>query len=206
MLSNAHLWMSLEAITEAKIRAECDTRGLTNKKELAQSLGIDVTERKYLDILNATIRKDFILKGDDECYRKAKDASDGFEHGFLGYDEIRELSKDIRHLMAGYVRTAILEICGVNRNSFKILTEEPLDRPIGHWPLVKYVRGQLIGEGENLAVPGKVYPFMRWKPDVKSFKVGKDKKINIKFNETFTAELAKGISFKPHSTEVWRPD
>jgi len=199
-LSLAHLWMSLEAITKAKIRAECNARGLQNEQELAKSLGVELTE------LDPTVRKDLILKGDDECYRKAREASEGFEHGFLGYEKIRELSKDVRHRMASYVRTAMFEICGLNDDILKILTGEPFNKPMGYWPIVKYVRGQLIGEGEELAAPSNAYPFMRWNPVVKLCKVSKEGKLNISFDETFTAELAKGISFKPHSYEAWRPD
>lgn len=199
-LTLAHLWMSLEAITKAKIRAECKARGLLKEQELAKSLGVE------LDLLDATVRKDLILKGDDECYRNARESSEGFEHGFLGYDKLRELSKDVRHRMAGYVRNAIFEICGLNSDTFKILTGEPFDKPMGYWPIVKYVRGQLIGEGEELARPGNEYPFMRWKTIVKSCKVSRDGKLNISFKENFTAEIAKGISFKPHSYEAWRQD
>jgi len=108
--------------------------------------------------------------------------------------------------MASYVRTAILEICGVNKDTLKILTEEPFNKPIGYWPIVKYARGQLIGKREELAAPGNAYPFMRWNTIVKSCEVDQDGKIDIEFEENFTAELAKGISFKPHTYEAWKQD
>lgn len=199
-LSLAHLWMALEAITKARIRAECAARGLQEYQKLAENLGVELKQ------LDATVRKDLILNGDDECYKKAKDASDGFEHGFLGYDRIRELSKDIRHRMANYVRTAILEICGVGSEVFRILTSDPFDKPLGYWPVIKYIRGQLIGVGEGLAAEGNAYPFIRWNPAVKSSTVGEDGDLNIQFNETFTPEIAQGISFRPHRYEAWRAE
>ena len=192
--------MSLEAITKAKTREECKARGLKKEQELAKNLGVE------LNLLDATVRKDLIFKRDDECYKKAREASEGFEHGFLDYDKIRELSKDIRHRMAGYIRNAIFEICGLDDNTFKILTGEPFNKPLGYWPIVKYIRGQLIGEGEELARPGNAYPIMRWKPIVKSCKVSPDGKLNITLEENFTAEIAKGISFRPYSYEAWKQD
>jgi hypothetical protein len=95
--------MAIEAITKAKVRIECAARGLTSEQELANSLGISKKE------LDPTIRKKFILEGDEECYSKAKDASDGFEHGYLDYAEVISKAKDVRHRMARYTRNAILQ-------------------------------------------------------------------------------------------------
>jgi len=199
-LSLAHLWMAVEALTKARLLVECAVRGFQEDQELANSLGVEL---KHLD---ATIRKNLILKGDEKCYEKSKEASDGFEHGYLGYDEIRELAKDVRHRMAAYVRTAILEMIGVDADTFKLLTSNPFDKPMGYWPIVKYIRGRLIGAGEELAAEGNSYPFIKWNPVVKSSQVGEDGKLNITFNETFTAEIAKGILFEPQLYEAWQPE
>lgn len=51
-LASAHLWMALEAITQVKIKMECSARGLSNRKELAGSLGAQLNQ------LDATVRKD----------------------------------------------------------------------------------------------------------------------------------------------------
>jgi len=157
-LSLAHLWMAVEAITKAKLRAECVAHGVIEQADLAAKMGVDLKQ------LDGVIRKELILKGDKECYEKARKASDGFEHGFLGYDKIRELSRDVRHRMADYVRVAILEMCGLDDNTFATLTSDPYDKPLGYWPVVKYLRGKLVGSGDELAAPGNAYPFIRWNP------------------------------------------
>ncbi|MGH8727552.1 MAG: hypothetical protein ACREV9_05235 [Burkholderiales bacterium] len=100
-ISLAHLWMAVEALTKVKLRAECRERCLTEPTALASSLGVDLRK------LDATIRREFILQGDIECYKQAKEASDGFEHGFLGFDHILEISQQVRSRMATYVRAAI---------------------------------------------------------------------------------------------------
>ena len=137
LLSLAHLWIALEAITKVKMRSEMLARGCADTAELASQLNIELRN------LDATIRKDFLLEGDDECYRQAKAASDGFEHGFSGYDEIRSLSKNVRQRMATYIRKSILTMCEVSLTVFEILMREPFDKPLGLWPLAKYLRGHL---------------------------------------------------------------
>jgi len=95
-LALAHLWMALEAITKTKLRDMCESRKLT-ETGLASSLGI------AQDKLDSVIRRDFLLQGDVECYKKGKQASDGFEHGFLEYDKMREHSEVVaQSLVTGW--------------------------------------------------------------------------------------------------------
>lgn len=141
-----------------------------------------------------------------ECYKKSKEASDGFEHGFLGFDKLRELSKDIRPRMANYVRTAILEMCNLDSKTFSVLTEDPYDKPLGYWAVAKYIRGKLIGSGNELARPKNAYPFIKWKTKIKTSNVDESGNIVISPEETITPELAEGIKFQLHSLEIWKPD
>jgi len=199
-LSLAHLWMALEALTKVKIRQACSAAGLNREEELARRLGVEVKE------LEPTVRKTLLLKNDEECYRKGKAASDGLEHGFLGYDKMREYAKDVRHRMASHVRTAILELGGVPKPALEILLGDPFDKPLGHWPIVKYMRGRLLGDSPILAREGNQYPFLRWNPIVTSCAPDAAGKLSIQFTENLTPELADGISFQAQSLEVWRPD
>ena len=199
-LSLAHLWMALEALTKARIRHECTKRGISTEQELSDSLGIDLAQ------LDATVRRDLILKGDEECYRKSKKASDGFEHGFLGYDKIHDLARDTRHRMTQYIRGEVFDQLRLGEDTLGVLTSDPFDKPMGYWPVVKYVRGKLLGDNRELAAEGNAYPFLRWKPSVKKCEVTEDGKVNIQFSENFTAELGEGIVFKPTSYEAWKPE
>lgn len=196
----AHLWMAVEAITKARVRVECRSQGVSNQYELAAKLGIDIRE------LDGVIRRDYLLDGDTECYEKAKKASDGFEHGFLPYDEIRELSTDVRQRMARYVRNAILEMAGLIPERLSVLTGHPFDKPLGYWPLAKYIRGKLIGSGNKLSAPGNAYPFIRWTPTIKSSRQKADGSIELECTETLTVELAEGIGYQQRNLEVWEAD
>jgi len=199
-LTLAHLWMSIEALTTVKIRTEYKNRGLTNQEELAEELGI---RKKDLD---PYVRKEFLLKGDSDCYSKAKDASDGFEHGFLEYQKIRELSKEVRDKMAKYTRTAIIELCDLEKDKKNILLTEPLNKPLGYWPIVKYLRGKLIGKGDQLAAEGNTYPFIKWKSAYKTTLEDKTKKLKFSPIDSITPELSQGIKFKPISHEIWQAE
>ncbi len=197
IINIAHLWMAVEALTKVKLQAELRARKLGSTKELADCLGVDLNK------LDATIRKDLILKGDGECYKKALDASDGLEHGFKGFKELRELSKEVRHRMASYVRLSIFELANIDDAAKKILLSAPFDNPIGNWAIVKYLRGKLIGTGNQLAAPSNAYPFIKWRSEIKSFSIDQNGKFQIQVNESFTNELAEGISFQAESCEVW---
>jgi hypothetical protein len=200
-LSLAHVWMAVEAITKAKVRTEYATRGIT-EPDLAKELGIE-REQFSGKRLEQGVRKDLLLKGDNEAYRKAKEASDAFEHGYLNYGKVRELSRDVGHRVAEYVRTAILEMCGLDTTIFSKITSDPFDKPLGHWPIVKYLRGKLIGPGEELAAPGNAYPFIKWDFGYKAAK-WEGGKYNVEITENLTPEIAEGISFQAQSFEAWQ--
>ncbi len=142
--------------------------------------------------------------GDDECYSKGKEASDGFEHGYLKYSKIRESAKDVRHRMARYIRLSILEMLTLDKETSEVLRSNPFDKPLGYWPVAEYYRGKLIGRGDKLAAEGNAYPFLRLKPTVKSTCVTPDGKFDIAITQSMSPELAEGISFMPQSFEAWQ--
>ncbi len=158
--SLAHLWMALEALTRSRIKRELTQRSLKTNQDLAGVLGTQVDE------LDPTVKRELILKGDQECYSKSKKASDGFEHGFLEFEEIQELATDTRTKMAQYIRDEIFNQLELNENTFKILTKEPFEKPLGYWPVVKNIRGKLLGNNPELALEGNEYPIFRWSPTI----------------------------------------
>lgn len=197
-LSLAHLWTALEVLTKARIRHELRKKGFSTEQELADSMNVELSK------LDSTVRRDLILKGDDECYRKSKQASDGFEHGFLAFDEIYDLARDTRHRMAQYIREEIFHQLKLDEDAYSVLTNDPFDKPMGYWSLAKSIRGKLLGDNPELAAKGNEYPFLKWKPLVKC-EVTEDGKNNIQQSENFTLELGEGIEFSLVSYEVWKP-
>jgi hypothetical protein len=196
-LTLAHLWMATEALTEVECRRLLSENSFATKAQLAEKLG--VAEKG----LGPVIRRDHILRGDAECYSRAREASDGFEHGYLGFDVIHAHAVEVRERLARYVRTAILRLGGVPEETVSSLIGPPYDSPLGIWPLVKFIRGTLKSESDDLAAPGNAYPFVRWSYSAKSCDIDTGGKMNLQLNEVITPELALGASLSSLSFEMW---
>lgn len=200
-LALSHLWMALEAISKARLRRECETVGCESRSELANHLGVPLRD------LDAHVRKRLLLKDDSECYEKAKEASDGFEHGYLEFDQIIGHAQDVRHRMAGFVREGILDLLDLTEGTRETLFSDSFAKPLGYWPLVKYLRGALVGGAAgSLSAEGNEYPFMRWKPVVESTHYSDGGSLRVRCHESVTAELGEGVEFRPESLEVWRAE
>ncbi len=175
-------------------------QAISTKEELAKSLG--VTDQRQFE---PTIRRKYLLKGDDECYAKARKASDRFEHGYLGYEVIRTHVEAGRHRLADYVRACIFHLTDVPAESIERLLRAPYDKPVGHWPLAKYLRGTLQGKVDQLAAAGSAYPFVKWNPVVTACALGPDGQIKMTTRDRFTAELGDGATSTQRSYGVWEP-
>jgi hypothetical protein len=75
--------MAVEALTKVQRNELMRAHGAQSNQSLAVKLKVRKEE------LDATVRKQYLPAGDADCYKKAKDASDGFEHGYMGFDVIR---------------------------------------------------------------------------------------------------------------------
>lgn len=197
-LATAHLWMAIEALTKVQVRTLMLALGKNSQQDLADHLGVD------LKLLDAHVRKHFLFEGDDASYAASKKASDGFEHGFMDFGQMREHGVEVRHKLANYVRVAVLRLANVPAATSERLREPPFDKPLGLWPLAKYIRGTLEGELENLAAEGQAYPFVRWNPTLKSWALDADGKVQAQLTNSFTAELGTGTTFNPQSFEAWQ--
>lgn len=196
----SHLWMAVEALTKALIRIEFEKRGLSENAALAADMGIDLKD------LDSTIRREFIFESDDETFRKTKRVSDGLEPGFLDYAEMNSLARDVRKKAAEYVRNCILKLCGLPSATYAELTLEGTHKPLGHWPVAKYVRGTLVGASDSLAAEDNLYPFLHWTSSIEEASIDENGEFRITPRESITPNIAEGLSLTDLSLEVWRPD
>jgi hypothetical protein len=207
-LALAHLYMGMEALTKAAIRDHCQTHQVT-EPELAATLNLnweELEQYKRQPLLAAAFRRIHLFQGDDECYQKAKDASDGFEHGFMGLQEVRTLASEVRDRTARYLREAVVNIAGVEGEFRSIMLDAPYDKPIGSWPLARYLFGRLAGEVEELAAKDQVYPIVRWEWRIKSFTRSQAGSYNVESDQQITPLIGEGVTFRPTRFEVWGPD
>lgn len=194
--SIAHLWMALEALTPVERKIQMTQKGAANTTELATMLGVDIKD------LDPSIRRQFLLEGDEESYWKAKQVSDGFEHGFADYDQLWQLSKSVRQQVARSVRKAILRLSGIEKQVFDKLTGPGYAKPMGTNSLAQYLRGILQGRGANLAAPGSKYPFVKWNPQVKKMLLNPAGQYDVEWEHKLSPQLAEGIKFTPGKLEI----
>jgi hypothetical protein len=197
LLALAHLYMGIEALTRVVLRRHCAGAN-TDADGLAAQLGV---ERKLLE---PTIRKRIIFQNDVDCYNEAKRASDGFEHGYLGFDELESLARKRRDQTATYLRDAVLDLLSLDADMKADLAKYNV--AVGAWKVVRYFRGLLLGQGRELAAPDQEYPFLRWKSSIQKATSNSEGGISITPTDTLSPLLAPGISLKPTSYEMWGPE
>jgi hypothetical protein len=153
------------------------------------------------------VRRRLLFRGDKECYNKAKLASDGFEHGFLDFTKIHTHAMETRNTVAEYLRSAILDLVGDDAGKIVAVRVGRYREVLGAFPIVKYFRGVLLGEGPRLASEGQEYPMLAWKSKIKSVRRTDDGPGGYQIipDETMTARFGEGISLRPVSFEVWGP-
>ena len=152
LLALNHLWIGVETLTPAFLKRECETRGM-NKEDLYNEWNLPAQElkRDRMNKLAAEVRSRIIFKGDQECYRNAKDASDGFEHGFLSLSEAHDLATRARDETAANLRRAIFKLADLDQPTLSALLDPPFNRPLERWSLDFQFRGKLVGPVNRLA-------------------------------------------------------
>jgi hypothetical protein len=107
-LALAHLYMGVEALTKVALTQHMQ-RETMDAAGLADAWGLSSKERERLThSLEVHARRECIFAGDTETYTRAKDASDGFEHGYLAFDEVWALASQVRTKTAQHLRNALL--------------------------------------------------------------------------------------------------
>ncbi len=182
------------------IKNEIARLGLDSSDNLAEHFGISKNK------LDGTIRLKYLFQGDQECHKKAKNASDAFEHGFQGFNEILPLAMETRNKTATYLRTAIIKLLNLPLQVEYDLLSQPYENPIGTEGYIRYLRGQLLSNNDELAEDGHPYPIIDWMFSVKSFRLTEDNEFQISFSQNFTPRLGEGVLFKPIRFEIYGPE
>lgn len=193
------LWMGMEALTPVAKRDQLEKTGARTAAELADALKVEL---KHLD---ATLRRTVLFVGDEYCYKTVADVSNGFEHGYLPLDQLRQLSRDVREAAAAWLRKAIVNLSRVPEPTRSEMLGAPFDTPIIGFPVTKYLRGTLIGSGDP-AAPGARYPVVTWRTDIKSFRKENDGRHNVQWNESITPRLGPHVQLTGVSIELWSGD
>lgn len=87
-------------------------------------------DNTHLDALDTHIRRDVLLGGDKACFKQLREMSDGFEHGYMSFGDVRDKSA-VADLAFTHLRHAILRELGLDDTN--PLFESCYDTPQGVW-------------------------------------------------------------------------
>jgi hypothetical protein len=201
----AHLYIGMEALTPVAVRREKDRTGLDDDG-LADRYGIDDRRRGARAVkLHAAIRRQILFQGDDEAASKARQASDGFEHSFLDFVEVRGLAQAVRERTARYLRAAIFDLCDLDEHTRAALEAPPFDTPLRSF-LARYMWGTLLGEAEGMAAPDQAYPILKWRSRLKEFRREPDGLYSVTPEETMTTSFNDALQYRRDRFEIWGPE
>jgi hypothetical protein len=160
VLSAESLWMVVENLTRVVFDRLCRERDIDPsaqdaKHQLAVAMGLNPKklevrsetvqalidsgrldpkslkrDNSHLDALDSHIRLEILMGGDKPCYKQLREMSDGFEHGYMAFGDVREKSR-VADAAFGHLRRAILNEIGLDGNS--PLFDERFDDPQGVW-------------------------------------------------------------------------
>lgn len=199
----AHLFIGMEALAPLALEAECAEAGL-GVDDLASSWGIQERRRgARRNKVQAEARRRRLFKGDNVAATKARKASDGFEHGFMDFAEVRTLATDARDRTAEYLRSAIFDLARLADSTREALDAPPYSTPLNS-VLSRYHWGKLVGDTDDLAAPDQEYPGFRWSSRLKEFKKDGDSYLATP-EETMTARFSDALQFVEGRFEVWGP-
>lgn len=198
-LALASLWMAVENLTGCVMRQHL-SKSAISEDDLIDQWRLDGRKR-----LRPAVREKLIFKGDTATYKKAKEASDAFEHGLMDSAAVRSLAQEVHAKVADLVRAAVFELIeGLDatvRATFLSSRFQPVRGPL---LLDKYLFGQLLqGDSQQLAAPGERYPHMGWSEALAEARKNDDGTWSCRLNDTFTPSFATGVSLTLDRCEIW---
>ncbi|MGN9909365.1 hypothetical protein ACTMTJ_17615 [Phytohabitans sp. LJ34] len=197
-LALAHLYMAVENLTKAVIRRRCQDAGI-DEEALAESQAIDTSDSsKWPHRLEVWARREIIFDGNVAAYNRARNASDGVEHGFMEMNKVYEYALATTEITFGYVRRTMLRLVGIDQAGQPDLYDRP---PRDVQSLRKMIRGQFIGDGADPAPAGEEYPYLKWNSNVKTMTRDGDK-FSLSFEEKFRVYCAPSYTFTGQAFEV----
>jgi hypothetical protein len=192
-LALAHLYMALEALTPVVEERARDRLGLATKEDHARHRGVDVSQRNWISVLEGWVRRDLLCRGDSVTYKAAREASNGFEHGFMDLPKYRAAAEQYARPLMNYVREAVLDLLDVGE---PMRTEVNGKRPIDVSPIWHAVTGELHGKVEAprlLAEANQPFPYADWHITLDDNWRLPDGRLRMTPRMHLTAHIAEGV-------------
>jgi hypothetical protein len=128
------LFIVAETLSRFLIESRAYAAGMT-PKNLARSKGLDPEGLRARYLLND------VFAGDQAALDAMRDASNGFEHGYMAVDDVRGLLEPALAHSLSLVRRALITASDVGAAMSERLLDTKYDEPRGLVPAIQFVRG-----------------------------------------------------------------
>jgi hypothetical protein len=141
------LFIACETLGQVVLRRLYREAGLPDNGESKHKLAVaagckppNKRSREHLNKFDSHVRAHYIFDDQKEIYKNLLFASNHFEHGSRGFDEIQAAADASADKAFGFIRRAILREIGVPNDS-PLVTEEKYQHPLAGWLPVLEVSG-----------------------------------------------------------------
>jgi hypothetical protein len=137
LMSGEFLFIAAETLSRCLIESRAAAKGITpnNLARLEQATGPDQ--------LRGRILRDEVFAGDDAAWGALREASDGFEHGYMAVDQVRRSMEAVLERGFGLVRRALIDASDPDLEAKETLLSHDYDQPRGLVPAIHIVRGTI---------------------------------------------------------------
>jgi len=136
LLAGEFLFIAAETLSRFLIESRATSAGMT-PKNLARAAGLNA------EGLRAGYLRDEVFHGDAPAHDAMRDASNGFEHGYMSVRDVRGLLEGALERSMGLVRRALIEATGMHGSMAARLLDDRYDAPRGLVPAIRFVRGSV---------------------------------------------------------------
>jgi hypothetical protein len=137
LLAGEFLSISAETLSRFLIESRAAARGITPKNlvRLNKLDSAGTLRREYL--------VDEVFAGDGDALTALESASNGFEHGYMGVDDVRGILEPVLERSFGHVRRALIAGSGVEDLMANRLLANDYEEPRALVPVITIVQGEL---------------------------------------------------------------
>lgn len=182
LMAGEFLYVTAETLSRFLIEARSSQKGITPKNlaRLVGESGPDALRDRYL--------RDEIFAGDEDSLAAMRDASDGFEHGYMDINDVRNLVESKLARSMAFIRQSLVRAANIDPAMESVILSSAYDEPRGLVPPIFILRGDLTVKDPTKPAPPDLdtleldFPL----PEPTAIEKGGDEPVEIKFQPNLT--------------------
>ncbi|MGI8496617.1 MAG: hypothetical protein ACR2OG_03410 [Gemmatimonadaceae bacterium] len=185
LMAGEFLFIAAETLSRCIVEQRAADQSMT-PKNLARLEGAG-NER----VLRRRILSADIFGGDEAALDAMEQASNGFEHGYMGIAEVRGLMESVLARSMGHVRKALITTASPTPNTTRELLSDEYAEPLGLVPVLQVLQGHLRRTDPDLSPPVMDSPAVEldWPPGPIEAARTPDGNLQVKMPATITVAL-----------------